>query len=336
MRFARKWSPVLLAMGLVGMGCQINQPECDSNCIDHWLDGPNYFDSSQDALRGTPAFNARVRLSTRDSQPDSSQLRLPVIICVHGFAATTYEWSEFADTVAAYNAGRSDSILVSRVLLGGHGGDIGEFQASTWRDWQATVLKEYDTLVARGYQNISFAASSTGGPLLLEAFAAGAFQKQAPRHVYFIDPIIVATDKFLTLAPILGPMIGNVEMEGTAEEQPYWYNNRPTEQLTELYTLINRCKNRLEDGQKLPAGVSLKVYKSKKDESADPVSALYLKKGLRQSGGRPIAVEMVESKLHVFTRLAGREKVSARDRQNQSRVFAEMIHDLSASLAENP
>jgi carboxylesterase len=332
-------NPLILALvGLtvwlsLGLGCQLAKPECDSTCQSDWLDGSHYADSSNDALLGTEYFDSTIRLSTRYPKPDSSLLALPVIICLHGFSATTFEWKEFADTVTKNNfklTGKgplpaADSILVSRVLLGGHGGDYTDFEASTWLDWQAPILAEYDSLVAKGYRNISFAAASAAAPLLLEAFASGFFDKQHPREVFFIDPIIVASNKFLTLAPIIGSFIGNVEDIGTTEEQKHWYSNRPAKQLNELYTLINRVKNRLESGQTLPTGVRLKVYKSRHDASADPVGALYLKKGLRHADGSGIEVEMIDSRLHVFTRLAGRSHVDAADSSQQSTTFADMV-----------
>jgi carboxylesterase len=329
-----------LALGLGLLACELNQPECDAECQANWLDGEAINDYSSDLYRDSANFDSTVRLSTRIPTPDSATLRMPVILCVHGFSASTYEWKDFADYVGADNgslvqAGLTDTVLVSRVLLGGHGGDLADFQKSTWRDWQKPILDEYDTLVARGYRDISLAGSSTACPLMLETFAQGFFNnKPAPREVFFIDPIIVASSKFLSLAPMIGPVIGNVESVGqTDEEKAHWYNNRPADQLEQLYTLINRVKNRLEDGQKLPKGVRLKVYKAKHDNAADPVSALYLKKGLTEADGSSVEVEMVDSRLHVFTRLGGRKNKTGTDSTLQRRVFDEMLQRLHSRSA---
>lgn len=323
---------ILMGQALLG-ACQLNEPECDAVCESDWLDGHRYDDSSFDAWIGTAAFDSSIRLSTRFPRPDSAQLRLPVVICAHGFTASTFEWHEFKDTVALRNrltpgSNQADSILVSRVLLGGHGGDLAHFQASHWRDWLAPIVKEYDTLVARGYTDISIAAASTACPLLLEAIFAGSFQRQPPREVFFIDPIIVPTNKFLTLAALIGPVVGNIEDVGDSLEQKHWYGNRPAEQLEDLYALINRAKNRLENGLALPKGTRLKAYKSRHDNSADPVSALYLKKGLIPKDGGVAEVEMIDSRLHVFTRLDGRATVTPQDKATQSRVFSEMMQRL--------
>ncbi len=332
MKSVKPWllSVVFLAGLALFWACGLNEPECDAVCESDWLDGRRYDDSSFEALIGTPAFDSSIRLSTRLPHPDSSQLRLPVVICAHGFTASTFEWHEFKDTVALKNriapaSNQADSILVSRILLGGHGGNLADFRASHWQDWLAPILKEYDSLVARGYTDISLAAASTACPLLLEAIYAGEFNQQPPREIFFIDPIIVPTNKFLTLATIIGPIVGNIEDVGDSLEQKHWYANRPAEQLEELYALLNRAKNRLENGLTLPSGTRLKVYKSRHDNSADPVSALYLKKGLIPKNGGKAEVEMIDSRLHVFTRLDGRSTITAQDRATQGRVFSEMI-----------
>jgi carboxylesterase len=64
-----------------------------------------------------------------------------VIIAVHGFTASTYEWEEFR----AF-AEEKGTALVSLVLLGGHGANIEDFTKSTWLDWQKPVITEYNTL----------------------------------------------------------------------------------------------------------------------------------------------------------------------------------------------
>jgi carboxylesterase len=319
---------LLVAFSLVFVHCQLNPATCDEECQSHWLDGDSVNDYSSDAFRDSPFFDASVRLSTRIAFPDSATFKKPVLICAHGFSATTYEWKDFADFTAKQNQGKTDTLLLSRVLLGGHGVNLSEFEASTWPIWLQPILDEYDSLIAKGYQDISLAGSSTAATLILEAFHQGRFQKRPPREVFFIDPIIVPSNKFLTLAPIIGPIVGHLEDVGTDEEQKHWYSNRPAKQLTELYSLINRVKNQLEDGQTLPKGVRLKVYKSKKDGSADPVSALYLKKGLRHSDGSQVEIEMENSSLHVFTRLSGRDGNTAADTLLQQTVFAEMFERL--------
>ena len=81
----------------------------------------------------------------------------------------------------------------------------------------------------------------------------------------------------------------------------------------------------LQKGVKLPAGCSLKVYKSEKDATADPVSAVLISMGVKNFDNRGIEVEMVDSELHVFTRLALRKDVTQQDILNQLNAFQDMV-----------
>jgi carboxylesterase len=47
-----------------------------------------------------------------------------IILAVHGYSATTFEWQEFADWSAP------SSYRISQVLLDGHGRDYESFKAS--------------------------------------------------------------------------------------------------------------------------------------------------------------------------------------------------------------
>jgi carboxylesterase len=76
-----------------------------------------------------------------------------------------------------------------------------------------------------------------------------------------------------------------------------------------------------QKGFNLPAGIHVKVYKSVKDPTADPVSAVLIYKGLKNSDGSDIDVEMIDSELHVITRLNERDNITQHDRDNQTHVF---------------
>lgn len=84
-------------------------------------------------------------------------------------------------------------------------------------------------------------------------------------------------------------------------------------------------RKQLENGIQLPSNCSLKVYKSIKDPTADPVSAVLIYKGLKTSTGAPITVQMIDSDLHVFTRLNLRQSVSQKDRANQISAFEDFV-----------
>jgi carboxylesterase len=304
------WGYPLLALVLAGLSAcfPLTPVECDAECEAGWLDGMQIRDTAD-------------LVSVRIPAPDSADLAMPVIIAAHGFTASTYEWEEFA--IFAADSG----VLVSRVLLGGHGTDIEDFQSSTWREWGKPVLDEYLALARMGYTRISLAGSSTGGTLILNHMKERRFDTIPPRQVFFIDPILSPGDKMLSVAGLFGGIVGNSPSSGTEEEKPHWYTNRPAEVLEQLYNLVNRVKNFLEDGFRAPAGTRVMVYKAKQDGAADPVGALLLYKGLRHSDGSRIGVEMLDSRKHVFTRLQGRSpgSVTAADSALQLRVFREMV-----------
>jgi carboxylesterase len=287
---------------------------------DWWLDSPAVLDPSLN----DPDYLLSTRVGLTPADRDR-----PVIIAAHGFTASTYEWQEFR-----VYAEHSSPVLVSLVLLGAHGRSVAEFEASTWRQWGQPILDEYRSLVAQGYTNISLAGASTSGALILEQLAGRQYHGSVtPQHFFFIDPIVVPGDKKLSLIPLLRYLVHHVVTTGTAEEAPHWYTNRPTAALAQLNELVTRVRSQLTRGVRLPAGSQAKVYKTAKDETADPVSALLIHKGLRTSDGKPIEVQMLDSRLHVFTRLNGRnpESISAADRQRQQQAFEDMIGRASGS-----
>jgi carboxylesterase len=294
----------------LGVGCNITPIKYDNSM----LDGP--------LVNDTSFVDFTFRVSTHPDLP-SLDRNQPVIICAHGYTACTYEWEEFRDY--AKTDGR---VYTSLVLLGAHGRDIEDFEGSTWKQWQAPIMEEYDTLVKLGFKRISLAGSSTGGTLLLEYLSRNAFTDKAvlPEQFFFIDPIVVPSDKLLHIVNVVGPILGNSPQEFTNDKQKrHWYTNRPTSTLAQLNDLCELIRNKLEDGFSLPAGSFAKCYKSKVDDSVDPVTALLIYKGLTDAKGGKIDVEMVESNFHVFTQLAARPQASDADRALQHRVFREMI-----------
>jgi carboxylesterase len=309
--------PFTLAL-LALSACQLNPVECDSECMASWMDGPGYDDPIHSG-------DSTFKLSTRIPVPDSITLQKRVVLAVHGYTASTYEWLEFRRFAEA-----DTNVLVSLVLMGAHGADIDDFKDTRWEDWAKPILEEYTTLARMGYDNLSLLGSSAGCPIILQYVRRRAFDTLPyPRQILFIDPLVVPTAKILSAANLVGPIIGNSPNPGdTPEEKQNWYQNRPAETLAELYELINLVKNDLEDGFTLPIGTRCKVWKSLQDASVDPVSALLIYKGLRHADGSRIEAEMVDSKLHVFTRLAGRPRATAADTALQMRVFTEILNRL--------
>ena len=282
------------------------------------LDSGNYSYALPDSLD-------KHLVSRYIQHPTETQLNTPVLIAAHGYTATTFEWQEMRELANARG-----TFYVSQVLLGGHGRSYESFKQSSWQDWQSSIKEEYRLLDSIGYKNIYLAGSSTGAPLIINMVQSGFFNNyRAPKGIFLIDPIIVSSNKTLTLVGALGPILGYTSVELSAGEQKHWYVYRPQETLNELMKLINLTRKQLEKTITLPTGTFLKEYKSKIDEVADPISAVMIYQGMRTSDGGFIETEIVNSKIHVFTRLKGRDGVTDADRKLQQRVFNEMIDKMS-------
>ncbi len=259
-------------------------------------------------------------LSANMPNPTPQQLNTPVIIAAHGYTATTFEWDE----LRTY-AGNKGTFYVSQVLLGGHGRSYTDFKKSTWQDWQSAISWEYKNLSDMGFKKIYLAGSSTGAPLIINMVKTHFFdQYTLPKGIFLVDPIVVSSNKTLTLVGLLGPVLGFTSVDLSNGEKGHWYVYRPQETLKQLMALIDLTRTDLEDGISLPTGTYLKVYKSIKDETADPISAVMIYKGIRTSTGGNVDVEMENSTLHVFTRLAGRDIETPEQKVLQQKTFADM------------
>ncbi len=282
------------------------------NAID--LDGTTINDSSL-------THPEKFLLSVANPSPTIQDKSTPVFIAVHGFTATTFEWLEFKNFVK-----NNGNALISVVLLGGHGRDYSDFKKATWEDWQAPIITEYNALRALGYTNISLIGSSTGCPLLLEAISANKLNTDVLKKVFFIDPIIVPSTKILTLISAVGPALGYSESSMEKGENGFWYRFRPYQALEQLNTITQLMRKKLEDGITLPENVSLSVYKTKKDDAADPIGAALLYNGITNKEN--LKVTIINSELHVFTRLQGRDTITANDIELQNKVFNEILPTL--------
>lgn len=262
-------------------------------------------------------------LSAAILNPSPADLDKPVVIAVHGFGASTFEWKEFRDFAA-----QSGEFLTSIVLLGAHGRDYADFKLGSWEDWQQPIIEEYNALREKGYKNISFAGSSTGCPLILKAINDDMINPDVLKKIFFIDPIVVPSSKILSIVGVVGPVISYNSYVMESGENGYWYKYTPYQALKQLNKITKSMRRDLEDGIELPAGIQMTVFKSKKDGSADPVSAVLMKEGVSLSDGSEIEVKMVDSELHVFTRLAGRSGVTSSDILLQQQTFTDIKNGL--------
>jgi carboxylesterase len=261
-------------------------------------------------------------VSAYKPNPSDQEKQIPVLIAAHGYSASTFEWDElrkYADSVKS-------GILISQVLLGGHGRTYEDFKNSTWRDWQASILLEYKKLVQAGYTNISFIGSSTGCPLILNLLYENSLSQIPPNQIILIDPIIIPSIKILSLAGIVGPMIGYTSVDFDSElERKHWYHYRPQETLQELLDIITVVRKELESGIALPALTDLSIYKSKYDEVADRISGVLIYNGIESNSMNSKEIDMVNSHIHVMTRLQGRNNITDNDISIQKMLFNQII-----------
>jgi carboxylesterase len=261
-------------------------------------------------------------VSAYKPNPSDQEKQIPVLIAAHGYSASTFEWDELRKYADSIKSG----ILISQVLLGGHGRTYQDFKNSTWRDWQASILLEYKKLVQAGFTNISFIGSSTGCPLILNLLYENSLSQIPPNQIILIDPIIIPSNKILSLAGIVGPIIGYTSVDFDSElERKHWYHYRPQETLQELLDIITVVRKELESGIALPALTDVSIYKSTYDEVADRVSGILIYNGIKSNTMNSKEIYMINSHIHVMTRLQGRNNISSNDISIQKLIFNQII-----------
>ena len=141
-----------------------------------------------------------------------------------------------------------------------------------------------------------------------------------------IDPIIIPSNKILSLAGIVGPMIGYTSVDFDSElERKHWYHYRPQETLQELLDIITVVRKELESGIALPPLTDLSIYKSKHDEVADRISGILIYNGIESNTMNSKEIDMVNSHIHVMTRLQGRNNITDNDISIQKMLFNQII-----------
>ena len=299
--------PVIFGLVTAIAACNPTPPIDDT-----MLDSGKYSFAVPDSLQ-------KRLVSNYIANPTEVQKNTPVIIAAHGYSATTFEWDELREY-----ADSAKTFYVSQVLLGGHGRSYTDFKSSTWQIWQSSIRDEYVKLSQKGYRKIYLTGSSTGGPLIIQLLTTTLFaESPGLKGIFLIDPIVVSSDKQLSLVGLLGPVLGYTETEMSDGEKGKWYVYRPQETLRQLMSLIDLTRRELQRGIKVPDEIYMKVYKTVKDDAADPVSAVLIYNGIKYDN-KHIDVEMIDSRLHVFTRLKGRAEITEKDRSLQRKTFREM------------
>lgn len=287
------------------------------NITDDLLDGPVIFDPS--------LFNPEAYLvSAKYPNPTPEDLEKHVILTIHGYTASTFEWMEFSDWSA------DKPYRISHILLGGHGRDYFDFKASSWQDWRASIIEEYERLIELGYTKISLVGSSTGGTLILELITSSYFDTRlSPKNIFLIDAIVVPSNKLQSLINIVGPIIVYSEAEQLKGEEQFWYRFRPQETIKELNKVIIKVRKELEMGRKVPKDTYFKGFHSLYDPEASTTSSVLVFKGLKTSTGGPVAIELMDSEIHVFTRLSLRPNITPLQRSNQEHAFLQIANKLN-------
>ncbi len=259
----------------------------------------------EDPLSPEPSLSdPTYRVSSRISTPSMAQKKQPIVIACHGFAATTYEWAEFKDVA------EKRGLLVSLVLLGGHGRSFSDFSASTWTLWNQPILEEYQALVQKGYTNLHILTASASAPLILEDLKNHAFDHVPPKTIIMVDPFIIPKNKLLYAVNWIGLLIGTHRFTHKSEEERrHWYSNAGYKPMTELKSLITQAARDVKKGIPLPQGTSVWLYQGLGDELSDPQGALFIQTGLwKANPNHLIGLTMLPSSQHVFVRKNGRQK----------------------------
>lgn len=253
---------------------------------------------------------------------NEEMLKMPVIICTHGFTSSTYEWEEFAE----YAEG-TGNVLVSNVLLGGHGRSVEEFKKSTWEDWQKPIIDEYKALSELGYTNINLAGSSAGGALILEMLLSGKISDFIkPNNIFLIDPFVIPADTNIGFISIVGIFIKNIPNNELSEKaKEHWYYNRPVNTLIELNDLITRVRSGLEIGFELPVDTWLITYKIIDDVASDPQCIILFANGISAKGTGKVEAHLYDSSNHIFTRGYLRDVWTDYDETLQMNTFNDIV-----------
>jgi len=273
---------------------------------DTWMDSPLTQDES--------LTDSTYLVSTRYEDFSPELLNTPVLVASHGYSSTTFE----TDELRAYLEQRG--VLVSQVLMGGHGRDLDTFIESTWQEWGTPIMDEVNRLNELGFTKISVLGISAAGGITAHYLDNGQLTGKV-KDVILLDPFIESFNKTLYLAPYLGRFIHNspawVGRNQTKLEN--WYNNNPAKTLNQLVKLITQNRHNRKDGVPIPKGIEVTIFQSTGDPVSDPAGTYDLFAAME---GQKSLIK-VESVHHVTIQGAARDRIewSPHDAENQRFVF---------------
>lgn len=278
--------------------------------LDSWMDSPLTKDES--------LHDPNYLVSTRFSEFSPALLNTPVIVAVHGYSATTFE----TDELRAYM--EKKGVLVSQVLMGGHGRDLDSFIASSWHDWGGPILHEVEQLKALGFKHISILAISASGAITVDYLDNGLLDGKV-EHIFLVDPFIESRNKALYYSSFLGLFMHNFPawVGRNHIKVANWYNNNPAPTLTQLSQLVKQVRHDIKDGITIPNGMSVTVFQSDNDPVADPEGSYALVSSM--SGNKNLL--KIPSPHHVSIQGGARDKDewSHTDIENQHRIFEQIF-----------
>ncbi|MEE8440202.1 MAG: alpha/beta fold hydrolase [Spirochaetia bacterium] len=190
------------------------------------------------------------------------------VLLLHGWTGWTGRLAYLGGRLAA--AG----FTVRLPRLPGHGTNVQDFVASTWKDWLRRAVDEFVELRARS--DTVYVAGASMGAILTIMLAA---QFQVPR-IALLAPAVFTRSRLLFLAPVLQHVIPRLAGDWEAEQDPdpnaeaigrEYKTHNYTKAIAQLYHL-QRLGRRI-----LPRLTSdTLVVVSKRDETVPPEVARYI------------------------------------------------------------
>ena len=107
----------------------------------------------------------------------------------------------------------------------------------------------------------------------------------------------------------------------TPKEQDHWLPIRPKKALLELQTLFKTTQQSLTEGIAFGSHTRVSLFQSVDDPIIDPASIDYIYSGLTKKTACTISKTMIDSSLHVFTRLAGRTTITEQDKSESKTIL---------------
>lgn len=231
---------------------------------DHWMDSPLTIDQA--------LTSGNALLSSRIPEPTMIQIEQPVCLLVHGFSASSAEFDNFKELLDK----QGTNLLISTVVMGGHGQNYAVFKDATYKDWIQPIIDEVSKLKRIGYKNISIFAVSGGGAATLHAVLSEKIT--GIRQLILLDPYIVPKNKLIFWVPVLRTFIKNTTSAASRDvEYMNKYVNRPASALDELRQLVLQVQHDLKTNQ-LDEVPSISVFTASGDPSSDTIGADYIKR----------------------------------------------------------